>query len=77
MPSDYQIKKAKQILNLLLDCNQVTAMSRNQLARAISIMNADQWRTVAFTAGVPVADLPAKGVVIQLLRERAIHQVGR
>jgi hypothetical protein len=33
----------------------------------------EDWQTVAFQAGVPVADIPAKAAVLAMLRGRVIH----
>lgn len=64
----YQKAKANKIVKLLLSCAEQTGVSRFQLAKMVSIMSESNWRTVAFTAGVPVADLPAKRIVLGELR---------
>lgn len=69
----YQKAKAKKIVKLLLSCAEQSGVSRFQLAKMVSIMSQSQWRTVAFTAGVPVADIPAKRIVLAELRNRSIH----
>lgn len=69
----YQMAKAKKIAANLASLE--TSLTRHQLARAISVMTFDQWRTVAFGAGVPVADIQCKAVVLAILRGRAIHKV--
>ena len=71
----YQIRKAKQIANYLLERRHESTLGRLELAKVVSIMSADQWRTICLTAGVPVADLPAKAAVLALLRGRIIHAV--
>ena len=73
--NEYQLRKAKVIVAFLLDCQQNSTLSRHQLAQVVAIMDADQWQKVAFTAGVPVADIGAKAAVLALLRGRAIHRV--
>jgi len=69
----YQTRKAKVIAAFLtaLPCS----LTRHELAKCVSVMSDEQWRTVALTAGVPVADLPAKQAVLRLLRSRAVHVV--
>lgn len=74
MPNAYQIRKARVIVAFLLGCQ--SSLTRHQLARAVAIMDFDQWRTVAFGAGVPVVDLDAKVAVLALLRGRTIHVAG-
>lgn len=69
----YQKAKAKKITKLLLSCAEQSGVTRFQLAKMVSIMSASQWRTVAFTAGVPMADIPAKRIVLSELRNRSIH----
>jgi hypothetical protein len=73
--NEYQIRKAKVIVAFLLGCQQNSTLSRHQLAQVVAIMDAEQWQKVAFTAGVPVADIEAKTAVLALLRGRAIHAV--
>ncbi len=71
--NSYQLSKAKRIVALLLACQGMSTLSRHELAKVVAIMDASQWRTVALTAGVPVADLDAKVAVLALLRGRTIH----
>ena len=73
--NEYQIRKAKVIVAFLLDCQQNSTLSRHQLAQVVAIMDAAEWQKVAFTAGVPVADIEAKAAVLALLRNRDIHSV--
>jgi hypothetical protein len=73
----YQIRKAKQIANYLLARREESTLTRLELARVIAIMNHDEWRTVVFAAGVPVADLSCKAAVLALLRGRSIHAITR
>jgi len=73
--NEYQIRKAKVIAAFLLGCQQNSTLSRHQLAQVVAIMDAAEWQKVAFTAGVPVADIEAKAAVLALLRNRDIHSV--
>jgi hypothetical protein len=73
--NQYQLSKARKIADFLLGCQHASTLSRYQLAQSVAIMNAAEWQTVAFTAGVPVADLDAKAAVLALLRNRDIHAV--
>jgi len=67
----YQRRKARAIVALLKRCGERSTLTRHQLAQAVSLMSFEQWRTVAFTAGVPLVDLPAKTLVLRALRGRA------
>jgi len=69
----YQIKKARVIAAFLLGCQAQSTLTRHQLAKCVAMMPERDWQTVAFTAGVPVADIPAKAAVLALLRGREIH----
>jgi len=69
--NDYQRRKARVIVNVLTAAQAQSSLSRFELAKAISHMSADQWRTICFSAGVPVADLPAKEAVLEMVRARA------
>ena len=71
----YQIAKAKKIAAFLLECRDMSTLGRMELAKVVAIMNADEWRTVVFAAGVPVADLSCKAAVLALLRGRSIHAI--
>jgi hypothetical protein len=71
--SEYQIRKAKVITRILLGCQAQSTLTRHQLARCVAIMPNEDWQTVAFQAGVPVADIPAKAAVLAMLRGRVIH----
>ena len=71
--TEYQIRKARVIAAFLLGCQAQSTLTRYQLARCVAILSDEQWRTVAFTAGVPVADIPAKAAVLALLRGGEIH----
>ena len=71
----YQNSKARTIANFLRDSADRTmeATTPHTLARCVALMSHDEWRTVCFQAGVPVADLQAKAAVLGLLRARAPH----
>lgn len=71
--NSYQLDKAKKIVAFLLDCRSQSTLTRLELAKVVSIMSGENWRTVCLQAGVPVAELPAKAAVLKLLRGRAIH----
>ena len=69
----YQLRKARVIVAYLASLD--VSHTRHQLAQCVALMTFDQWRTVAFSAGVPVVDLDAKAAVLALLRGRTIHRV--
>ena len=71
----YQIAKAKKIAAFLLECREQSTLGRLELAKVVAIMDAAQWQTVCFAAGVPVADLSCKAAVLALLRGRSIHAI--
>ena len=75
--NSYQLRKARQIANYLLARRDESTLTRLELAKVVAIMNADEWRTVVFAAGVPVADLSCKAAVLALLRGRSIHAITR
>ena len=75
-PNSYQIAKAKAIVGMLLSAQENSSLSRHQLAQVVALMDADQWRTISLTAGVPVADLDCKAAVLAILRGRTPHVVG-
>ena len=66
----YQRRKARAIVKLLAACQEKSTLSRHQLAQVVAIMTPEQWRLLAFTAGVAVADLPAKQEVLDMLRAK-------
>ena len=71
----YQNSKALTIANFLRDSADRTmeATTPHTLARCVALMTHDEWRSVSFAAGVPVADLQCKAAVLGLLRARAPH----
>jgi hypothetical protein len=69
----YQLAKARAIVAYLASLN--VSHTRHQLAQCVALMDFDAWRTLAFSAGVPVADLDAKAAVLALPRGRTIHRV--
>lgn len=79
MPNRYQIAKAKRIIRHLVACADATmeATSTFMLARCVAMMSHEEWRTVSFAAGVPVADLDCKAVVLAMLRGRSPRLLGR
>ena len=76
--SAYQLSKARKIARHLIEVAAKTKQetTRAELARIAARLSNDEWRTVAFSAGVAVADLPAKSAVLDILRKRAPHVVG-
>jgi hypothetical protein len=68
MPNPYQCRKARVITAHLLAAQAQSSLTRHQLARCVALMNFAQWQTVAFSAGVPVADLDCKAAVLGMLR---------
>lgn len=67
MPNGYQKAKAKKIAGVLVRAAAASTIAMSQLPELAARMTADQWRTVSFQAGVPVADRSAKVLVIALL----------
>ena len=74
-PNAYQLRKAKQIANFLLECREQSTLGRLELAKVVAIMSPNEWRTVCFATGVPSADLSCKAAVLALLRGRSIHAI--
>lgn len=72
----YQLAKARKIVALLMQTQENSTLNRHQLAKCVALMSFDEWRTVCFTAGQPVADLDAKAAVLALLRGQVPHVVG-
>ncbi len=70
----YQRRKARVIARHLLAAQAKSSLTRHQLARCVAIMSAREWQTVAFAAGVAVADLEAKAAVLAMLRTNAPHE---
>ncbi len=70
----YQRRKARVIVRHLLAAQAKSSLTRHQLARCVAIMTAREWQTVAFAAGVAVADLEAKAAVLAMLRTNAPHE---
>ncbi len=75
--NSYQIRKARVIVNLLCSAQAESSLSRAELVKVVTMMSSEQWRTVCFAAGVAVADLPAKAAVLDTLRCRVPHVIGR
>ncbi len=74
-PSRYQHDKARAIVKMLLAQN--TTLSRHQICQVVAVMNSDQWRTVAFAAGQPTADIGCKALVLMKLRQKAPSLVNK
>ena len=75
--SPYQRRKAKSIVKLLMTVLEQSSLTRRELAKCISVMSEEEWRTVAFASGVAVADLPAKMEVLNILRAKVPALVKR
>ena len=75
--SPYQRRKAKAIVKLLMTVLEQSSLTRRELAKCISVMSEEEWRTVAFASGVAVADLPAKMEVLNILRAKVPALVKR
>ena len=69
--SRYQETKAKRIVAFVTSLH--VSHTRHQLAQCVALLSFDQWRTLCFTAGEPVADLDAKAATLAMLRGRTIH----
>lgn len=67
MPNGYQNSKAKAIAGVLVLAAAASDTPMSQLPVLASRMNDDQWRTVSFQAGVPVADRATRIYTIGLL----------
>lgn len=63
----YQRRKAKAIAGVLILAAAASDTPMSQLPLLTSRMSEDQWRTVSFQAGVPVADHAARIYTIGLL----------
>ncbi len=77
MLNNYQRSKAKRITAHLLAAQAQSSLTRHQLAQCVALMSFAEWRTVAFSAGVPCADLEAKAAVLGMLRTTAPHSARR
>lgn len=77
--NNYQIRKARRICIYLQNeaAKMREATSPFMLAKIVALLSNDEWRTVAFAAGVPVADIPCKAVVLAMLRNCAPRLIGR
>ena len=75
MPNAYQLRKARTIARVLLSCQAMSTLTRHQLACCVALIDFAEWQTVAFQAGVPVADLDCKAAVLAMLRKTAPHKV--
>lgn len=63
----YQRRKAKAIAGVLILAAAASDTPMSQLPGLVARMSDDQWRTVSFQAGVPVADRAARIYTIGLL----------
>lgn len=63
----YQKRKAKAIAGVLILAAAASDTPMSQLPILVSRMSEDQWRTVSFQAGVPIADHAARVLTIALL----------
>jgi hypothetical protein len=75
----YQISKARKIAAFVTACAAKTkrATTAHELCKLVALMDADQWRTLAFQAGVAVADLDCKAATLAILRKRAPRLIGK
>ena len=72
--NSYQIAKARKIADILIAAlPQSSLVTRNELARTVARLSNDDWRTISFAAGVPVADIKARQAVLAILRKRSLH----
>jgi hypothetical protein len=65
--NSYQSHKARQIAATLILAAGASDVPMIQLAQLASMFDEDQWRTVSFEAGVPVADTEARVMVVAIL----------
>jgi hypothetical protein len=67
-PNRYQAKKGRRMAATILRaaCSS-QSVTISELARISSKMTEDQWRTVAFQAGVAVPDVEAKRATVAYL----------
>lgn len=75
MPNTYQIRKARWIADMLLKAQGNSSLTRHMLARCVAIMSDEEWRSVAFCAGVPVADIECRMAVLAILRGKSLRRV--
>lgn len=74
-PNGYQIRKAREIVALLLKAQGNSTLTRHMLSRCVAIMSDEEWRAVAFCAGVPVADIECRMAVLAILRGKSLRRV--
>ena len=67
MPNGYQKSKAKKIAAVLLLAAAASETPMTQLAELAARMSHREWITVSLQAGVPVADKPARVLVVAML----------
>jgi hypothetical protein len=73
--NSYQQHKANVIIRFLEKSIACSTIRVSELPKLISCMSARDWQTVCFAAGVPVADIPAKRLVLDGLRRKQIKIV--
>lgn len=69
--NNYQRRKAKLIAAVLLRAAALADIPMAELHKMAARMTPDQWRTVSFQAGVPVADHEARVLTVALLMRLA------
>lgn len=67
MPNGYQVKKAKAIAGTLVLAAAQSDTQMHDLAKMAAMMTMAQWRTASFSAGVPMAELECKVLVVAML----------
>ncbi len=65
----YQTKKARAIAAVLISAALASDTSLFEAALLASRMNEEQWRSISFAAGVPVADKAARLLTVAYLLE--------
>ena len=69
--SAYQSRKARQISACLLQAAARSSVTLSELPQIAARMSADEWRFIAFQAGVSVPDYAAKRACVAYLLEAA------
>lgn len=65
----YQASKARKIAASLISACDGSSVTIRELPGIVARMSMENWRTVAFGAGVPVADYTAKLLTVERLKK--------
>ena len=73
----YQAHKASVIVRYLETAVACSTIRVSELPKLVSLMSERDWQTLCFAAGVPLADIPAKQMVLDQLRRKSVTIVRR